>query len=136
MHAKLQFFCFRPEIPFLSKYGPKIKIVSLGWNLEPRLIRICTIQWWCSLSLFSTRIQFVGKFGPKIQNCKFKLKPGTQTNSNKQNSKVVSTFPVLDQKYPFWANLVQKIKIVSFSWNLVPRLIWICKFNGGTVYFC
>ena len=27
---------------------------------------------------------------------------------------------------PFWENLVQKIKIVSLSGNLVPRLIWIC----------
>ena len=36
-------------------------------------------------------------------------------------------FAVLDQKYPFWVNLVQKIKIVSFSWNLVLRLIQICR---------
>ena len=27
----------------------------------------------------------------------------------------------------FWANLVQKSKIVSFSWNSVPWLIQICK---------
>ena len=37
----------------LSKLGPKIKIVSLSWNLVSRLIRIWRIQWWCSLfSLF------------------------------------------------------------------------------------
>ena len=36
-------------------------------------------------------------------------------------------FSVLDQKYPFWANLLQKIKIVSSSWNLVPRLIRVCR---------
>ena len=28
---------------------------------------------------------------------------------------------------PFWANVVQKIEIVSLSWNLVPRLIWISR---------
>ena len=30
-------------------------------------------------------------------------------------------------KYPFRANLVQKIKTVSLSWNLVPWLIRICR---------
>ena len=37
------------------------------------------------------------------------------------------TFSALDQKHSFWANLVQKIIIVSLSWNLVPRLIRICR---------
>ena len=32
-----------------------------------------------------------------------------------------SFFPP-DWKHNFWINLVQKFKIVSFSWNLVPRL--------------
>ena len=34
---------------------------------------------------------------------------------------------VLDQKYLFYANLVQNIKIVSLRWNLLSRLIRICK---------
>ena len=51
----------------------------------------------------------------KNQNCQFKLKVGTQTNSNWQNSMVVFTFFVLDGKYPFWANLIQKIRIVSLT---------------------
>ena len=35
-------------------------------------------------------------------------------------------FSVLDRKYPFWANLFQKMKIFSLIWNLVLRLtrIW------------
>ena len=36
---------------------------------------------------------------------------------------VVFTFYALDREQPFWGNLVQKIKIVSLSWNLVSRLI-------------
>ena len=43
------------------------------------------------------------------------LKFGTSTNLNMQNSMVVFTVAVLDQKYPFWANFAQKIKIVSLS---------------------
>ena len=30
-------------------------------------------------------------------------------------------------KYPFWVNLVQKLKIVSLNWNFVLRLIQICR---------
>ena len=52
-----------------------------------------------------------------------------------QNSVVVFSFSVLDRKNPFWANLVQKIKIVSLSWNLVPRLIRILEFNGDLHFF-
>ena len=32
-----------------------------------------------------------------------------------------------DRKYLFLTNLVQKIKIVNLSWNLVPRLIRLCR---------
>ena len=32
------------------------------------------------------------------------------------------TILILDGKYPFYANLVQNIKLVSFSLNSVPRL--------------
>ena len=53
-------------------------------------------------------IPFSGKFFPKNQNCPFKLKISTYTNSNGQNS-IVVFISVFDQKYPFWARLVQKI---------------------------
>ena len=33
---------------------------------------------------------------------------------------------VLEQKYRFWANLVQKIKIVTLTWKLVSRIIPTC----------
>ena len=44
-----------------------------------------------------------------------------------QNVMVTLTFSVLNQNYPFWENSVQKIKIVTLSWNFVPRLIGICR---------
>ena len=44
-----------------------------------------------------------------------------------QNSIVVFTFSVFNQKYPFWANLVQKKnKIVSFKYE---------EFNGDVHFF-
>ena len=44
-----------------------------------------------------------------------------------QNSIVVFTFAVLDWKCPFRANLVQKVKIIILSWNLVASLIWLYR---------
>ena len=38
-----------------------VKIISLSLNLVPRLIRICRIQWWCSLFLLYTGSTLFGK---------------------------------------------------------------------------
>ena len=73
---------------------------------------------------------FLGKFGAKNRNCQFQLKLCTKTNSNMQNSVVLFTFSFLVRKHPLWANLVQKIKIVCLSWNLVLRLIWIFRIQS------
>ena len=69
-----------------------------------------------------------------------------------QNSIVMFTFPVFNWKYSFWMKMNQKIKIVSLSENLVPRLtcilrinlivylvptlIWICKIQCVVHIFC
>ena len=84
---------------------------------------------------FWPEIKFLGKFGPKNQNCQFRLKFGTQSDSNLQNLIVKFAFSVFNWIYPFWANLVQKIKIVSFSCILVPRLIRICRVECWFPFF-
>ena len=43
------------------------------------------------------------------------MKFDMKTNSNMQNSVVVFSFSVLDQKYSFWENFVHKNKIFSLS---------------------
>ena len=121
------FFVFDWKCPFWTNLVQKIKNVSLRWNLMPRLTRICRIQWRCSLFFFRPEIIFLGNFCSKNKDCQFKLKFGTQNNWNMQNSLAMYTLSVLDQKYPFWANFVQKVKIVSLSWNLVASLIWIWR---------
>ena len=90
-------------------------------------IWICRIQWLCSLFPISTTNTFLGKFDPKNQNCQFILKFGTWTNSNMQNSMAMFNFSAFYWNYPFWENLVQKIKIVNLFWNLVPGLIRIWR---------
>ena len=82
--------------------------------------------------MFWVEIPFLGKFGPKSQNFHFKLKFGTSSNSNMQNSMLMFILSVFDWKYPFAANLAQKFKIISWSRNLVARLIWIC----GIQWYC
>ena len=115
------------KYPFWADVVQKFKIISRSWNLVPRLIPICRIQWCCSLFFFFwVEIPFFGKFCPKHQNCHFKLKFGTYTNWNMQNPMVMFSFFVFDRKYPFLANLVQKVKIVSWSWNLVAFIIFQC----------
>ena len=131
------------------------KFISLNWNFVPRLIKICRISWWCSLFLFSTGIyaelcrkyvvftfSVLGQKNPfwvnlvkKNKNCQFKLKFGTKTNLNKQNSMMMFTFSVFDQQYLSWANSVQKFKIVCSKWDLIKRLIRICRIQWWCLFF-
>ena len=51
-------------------------------------------------------------FGPEIQNCQFKLKFATYTNSNVQNLMVMFTFPVLTGNTLFGENGSKKSKLL------------------------
>ena len=90
-------------------------------------IWICRIQWVCSLFSISTaNTIFWVNLVQNNQNCQSSFKFGTWTNSNMQKSMVgMFNFSAFYWNYPFWTNLVQLIKIVRLSWNLVPRIIRI-----------
>ena len=49
------------------------------------------------------------------------------TDSNMLNSLVMFNFSIVDWKYSFWDNLVQKFKILCLRWNFVHRLNRICQ---------
>ena len=55
---------------------------------------------------------FLGKFGPKNQNYLFKTKFGV---SDMPNLMVMLNFFVFNQKHPFCADFIQKVKIVSLK---------------------
>ena len=57
------------------------------------------------------------------------------SNLNMQNSVVMFTFSDFDRQYHFWVNLLQKIKIVSLFWNLMPEIIWICRIQWRCYIF-
>ena len=71
------------------------------------------------VQLFSFKLEalFLFKFGSKIQHCLFKWKFGSQTNLIMQNSMAVFTFPVLDGKDHFQANLDKKKSKLSVSYQ-------------------
>ena len=125
MNGDVHFFSFQPEISFSGKFGPKNQTwqfkVKLGTSTNSNIHNLRVVFTLC----FRPEILFLGKFGRKNQNYHFKLKFGTDTYYNMHKSMVIIIFSVSNRKYPFWANLVHKIIIVSLSWSLETRLIWI-----------
>ena len=100
-------FLFLTEsIPFLTNFFQRIKNVCWSWNLEIGLIRLCNI-WWCFLFFFS------------LWNRKFLF----------WVMLVHRYIQIQIHRYEFFfgVNLFQRFKIVSLSWNLVPRIFRICK---------
>ena len=75
-----------------------------------------------------TRNTLLGKFGPEYQNCQFKLKFGTKTNSieYEELNDDVQVFPFWLET-PFLGKFGPKNQIVRLSWNLVSRLIRRCR---------
>ena len=72
---------------FEQIWPKKFKIVSLSWNLVPRLTRICRTQWWFHFFCFRRETHFSGKFGPKNQNCQFNTLTANEeySHSNREN---------------------------------------------------
>ena len=92
------------------------------------------LYWYASrLKTENTLLSFLGKFGPKIRNCYFKLKFRLTWICRTQM--VIFIFSALDRRYRFRANLVQKIKII-LTWNFIRRLISICRIQGDAHFFC
>lgn len=50
------------------------------------------------------------------------------------NLMIMFIFLVLNQNYPFRVNLVRKVKFVSLSWILAPRLIWMSWLRWCSVF--
>ena len=101
--TKYDFSIFDRKFPFWVNLVQKIKIVSLSRSLVPRLIRICSAEFNGAVHFFCfiPETPILYNFCQKNQNCQFKLKSATQTNSNMQNSIVVLTFSDLYRKHLF-----------------------------------
>ena len=116
------------KYPFWANLVWKIKIFSLERNLVSSLTRICKIQWWCLFYWFRLETACLDKFGPKNQNCHFKLKFCTKFYFNMQNSMAIfSFFFCLRREIPFLGKFGPKTKIVSLGRNLMLWPIRKCR---------
>ena len=150
-------FCFRPEKPFLYKYGQKDHNCQLKQKFGTKRLT-CMPYSSCflhaivarmRLPFFKIFLNFV-HFCPNFQIfCPFfalfsycfwkiarmpllsKLRP----DLNMRNSMIMLTFSVFDHKYPSWASLVQKLKIVCSKWNLIQRLIRIWRIHQWCLFY-
>ena len=59
-------------------------------------------------------LHFLHKFGHNDQNSLFKMKFGIQANFEYAEFVGDDCFSDSKQKYPFWTNLFQKLKIICF----------------------
>ena len=134
----VHFFCFPREIPFLCNFGPK----NQNYQFELKLGTYINLNMQNSVvvfifSIFDQKYLFFlgrGRISFKFVSLNWNLVPRRWyllpigTYSKMDNSLVVFTFSVQDWKSHFWAKLVQNLKIVSLSWNLVLILIQITFF--------
>ena len=126
----LTFFVFHHIYYFSVTLVQKIKIVNFSWNLVPRLIWICRSQCWCSLFLF----YIINALFEQISSKKSKFLVSAEIWYRDQYE--YAEFKGDVHFYPFWINLVQKVKIVSLSWNLASSLIRTYRVNSGVHFFC
>ena len=84
---------------------------------------------------FWLELPFLGKFGPKNQNCKFK-----RWNLIFRLIRICRIqhgvhFICFRLEIPFLDNLVQKIKTANLSWNVIFRLIWVCRIQRWCSFY-
>ena len=108
------FSVFDQKCLFWANLVQKVKIISLGWNLIPQLIRICRIQRWCSLFSFSIKNILFGQIWSEMWKLSvLRLNLVASLIRVCRIQWCCSLSFVSDQKYLFWANLVQKFKILN-----------------------
>ena len=83
---------------------------------------------WCSLFLFYTRKTLFRQIWSK--KIKIISLSGNLVPRPIWICRIQWWYSLFLNIYPSWANMVQKFKIVWSKWNLIQRLIRICKVNG------
>ena len=113
---------------FWANLVQKFKFASLSWNLVPTITHKIfgtnskTSKLYLRLTVKHRKVsKYYEKICSLIRIWKIQWR--------------YSRFLFLDGKHPFWANLVQKIKIVNLHSNLVPWLMWICRIRWSYLLF-
>ena len=100
----------------------------------PRLTGVWRVQWWCWFFLFFFKSIFVWENG--FEKSKLFIEAEIWNQDLFEYVELDGDFHFL-VLFCLWLDIpfmgiiqklmVQKFKIVSLSWNLVLRLIWICR---------
>ena len=114
------------KYPFQANLVQKFKIESEIW--VPRLSPMCRILRWRSFfSFFGRKTPFspnlVQETNLFIQTKIWYLQKIRHADFDDD----VHFFCFRSEKNKFWANLVQKLRVVCLKWTYVPRLILICR---------
>ena len=113
-------FCQQPVILFLQ--NSMVNLVFCFWlylflrGLFQKL----------KIVIFSIKNKLFGLIWSTISKLFLMLKFHTKTNLNLQNSMVALFFFYFRLKIPYSGQICSKNQNYS-SWNLVPRLFWMCK---------
>ena len=114
-----------------------LKFNCFKWNLVPRPIPPCKMQWRSTVFLFSTRNPLFGqicskkpKLSVETEFLHLKLLEEPEFNSG------VHFFCFWVEVRIFWANSARKLKIVSLKWSLVHGLGPIFRIQWWISLFC
>ena len=118
LFQKSTFSVFDRKYPFSANLIQKVKTISWSWNLVPRLIQLCRIQWWCSLFLFLIGNTLFGQIWPRKLKLSVQGETWYLTNSNMQNSLVMFTFFCFRQEIPCLGQFGPKNQICQLKMKL------------------
>ena len=93
MNSVPDFKNFDSKLPFLGKFGPKIKSASFSMKIgtQPNL-RVLISNSVLDFQNFNPKLAFWGKFGPKIEIAQISIKIGTQNKSESTDFKFSTRF--------------------------------------------
>ena len=103
-------------------------LVSLSWNLVPKIIQMCKILFWFfHFYRLLPDITFLTNLFEKTKI--LNLSQNLISKRIRILTMMLFMFFVLDWKTIFGAYLVPKFKTIFLKWNLLPRLIRTCNFD-------
>ena len=116
--SRLRFLKFRPQNPFLDKFGPKnskLSVLSEHWCTQ--YLKDADSKSRLRFLKFQPRNHFWSNLGPKTQSCPFCLKIGSHGIS-----RMLILIPTLaswisNPNLLFGQICAKKVKVVRFNWN-------------------
>ena len=113
------------------------KLASLGFQKLNLTLWLSEFNSGVHFYRFRPEIPFFGQIDPKMKIAEVEILYKVQFEFAEFDGDFhfFFFFFVWGWKYPFWTNLIQKIKVISLSWNLILRLIQIWRIQWWCSFF-